>query len=325
VFVGGVTVQNATLHNQDEVHRKDVRAGDSVVVRRAGDVIPEVVRVLLDKRPAQTSIFNMPDKCPICQSKVERLEGEAVTRCTAGLFCPAQRKQAILHFASRRAMDIEGLGEKLVDQLVEHGVLKTPADIYALSVQTLANLERMGKKSAANLVQAIDNSRDTTLPRFIYALGIRNVGETTARDLAAEFGDIHTLMAADEQTLQQAPDVGPVVAQSIAHFFREPHNCEVVNKLIAAGVRWKAPVMRRSAGGLAGKTFVLTGTLPGLSREQAAERIQAAGGKVTGSVSKKTDYVVVGADPGSKYDKARELNIPVLDEEGLLHLLSDSR
>jgi DNA ligase (NAD+) len=324
VFVGGVTVSNATLHNEDEVHRKDVRAGDTVIVRRAGDVIPEVVRVLIDKRPAETTVFKMPGKCPVCHSAVERIEGEAVARCTAGLFCPAQRKQAILHFASRRAMDIEGLGEKLVDQLVQSELLKTPADIYRLTPEILSELERMGEKSAANLVAAIEGSRNATLPRFIYALGIRNVGESTARDLANAIGDIHALMDADAQRLEEVPDVGPVVAQSIAAFFHEPHNRKVVNDLLTAGVRWKAPktIVRRTT--LAGKTFVLTGTLPNLSREEAAERIQAAGGKVTGSVSKKTDYVVVGADPGSKYEKAKTLDVPVLDEEGLLKLLSDS-
>jgi DNA ligase (NAD+) len=325
VFVGGVTVSNATLHNEDEVRRKDVRAGDTVIVRRAGDVIPEVVRVLLEKRPPDTKIFELPRKCPVCHSEVARLEGEAVARCTAGLFCPAQRKQAILHFASRRAMDIEGLGEKLVDQLVENDLLKTPADIYRLTQEVLGELERMGEKSAANLVSAIDHSRNTTLPRFIYALGIRNVGESTARDLANSIGDIHALMDADVDRLEEVPDVGPVVAQSIASFFHEPHNRKVVNDLLAGGVRWKAPKTSVRRTTLAGKTFVLTGTLPNLSREEAAERIQAAGGKVTSSVSKKTDYVVVGADPGSKYDKARDLDIPVLNEEGLLQVLSDDK
>jgi DNA ligase (NAD+) len=325
VFVGGVTVSNATLHNEDEVHRKDVRAGDTVVVRRAGDVIPEVVRVLLEKRPPDTKIFKLPRKCPVCHSDVERLEGEAVARCSAGLFCPAQRRQAILHFASRRAMDIEGLGEKLVEQLVDLELLKTPADIYRLTPETLSELERMGEKSAANLIAAIDHSRNTTLPRFVYALGIRNVGESTARDLANAIGDIQVLMDADVEQLQEVPDVGPVVAQSIASFFHEPHNRKVVNDLLAAGVRWKAPKTSVRRTTLAGKTFVLTGTLPHLAREEAAKRIQAAGGKVTGSVSKKTDYVVVGADPGSKYDKARELDISVLDEEGLLKLLSDDK
>jgi len=323
VFVGGVTVTNATLHNEDEVHRKDVRAGDTVIVRRAGDVIPEVVRVLTEKRPAHTRVFRMPERCPICHSRVERLEGEAVTRCTAGLYCPAQRKQAILHFASRRAMDIEGLGEKLVDQLVDGGTVGTPADLYRLDVQTLASLERMGEKSAANLARAIEGSRNTSLARFIFALGIRNVGESTARDLARSFGDIRVLTDADEDRLQQVPDVGPVVARSIAGFFQEPHNREVVAKLLRAGIRW-ADVAVPGAGRLAGKTLVLTGTLPTLTRERAAARIEAAGGKVAGSVSKKTSYVVAGADPGSKYDKARELGIPVLDEDGLLHLLADS-
>jgi DNA ligase (NAD+) len=325
VFVGGVTVSNATLHNEDEVHRKDVRAGDTVIVRRAGDVIPEVVRVLVERRPADTQIFELPRKCPVCHSEVARLEGEAVARCTAGLFCPAQRKQAILHFASRRAMDIEGLGEKLVDQLVENDLLKTPADIYRLTPEVLGELERMGEKSAANLVSAIDHSRNTTLPRFIYALGIRNVGESTARDLANSIGDIDALMDADVDRLEEVQDVGPVVAQSIASFFHEPHNRKVVNDLLAGGVRWKAPKVSLRRTTLAGKTFVLTGTLPNLSREEAAERIQAAGGKVTGSVSKKTDYVVVGADPGSKYDKARDLDIPVLNEEGLLQVLSNDK
>jgi DNA ligase (NAD+) len=251
------------------------------------------------------------------------LEGEAVARCTAGLYCPAQRKQAVLHFASRRAMDIEGLGEKLVDQLVDNEIVKTPADIYELDVETLARLERMAEKSAANVVEAIQGSRNTTLTRFIFALGIRNVGESTARDLARAFGDIHALMEADEDRLQQVPDVGPVVAQSIAGFFREPHNREVVAKLLQAGIRWEDTAVSAGAG-LAGKTFVLTGTLPTLTREQARARIEAAGGKVAGSVSKKTSYVVAGTEPGGKYDKARELGVPVLDEEGLLHLLADS-
>jgi DNA ligase (NAD+) len=323
VFVGGVTVTNATLHNEDEVHRKDVRAGDAVVVRRAGDVIPEVVRVITEKRPPFTRIFKMPERCPVCHSRVERVEGEAVARCSAGLFCPAQRKQAILHFASRRALDIEGLGEKLVDQLVDGELVRTPADIYKLRVESLAGLERMGEKSAANLVGAIERSRETTLARFIYALGIRNVGESTARDLAEDFGDIHALMQADEGRLQQVADVGPVVAQSIAAFFREPHNRDVVEKLLGAAVRWKhVPRPQKQPGGLEGKTFVLTGTLPNLTREEAAARIEAAGGKVSASVSKKTSFVVAGAEPGSKLQRAQELGIAVLDEDGLLDLLS---
>ena len=322
VLVGGVTVTNATLHNEDEVLRKDVRIGDYVMVRRAGDVIPEVVGVVLDKRPAGARKFRMPDKCPVCGSRVERLEQEAAARCTAGLYCPAQRKQALLHFASRRAMDIEGLGEKLIDQLVETDAVKTPADIYRLDAEGLAQMERMGEKSAANLVQALENSKLTTLARFIYALGIRNVGESTARDLARYFGRIKSLIEAGEDALQQVPDVGPVVAASIHGFFREPHNRDVVQALRDAGVNWPEAVPDRSGSAvLSGKTFVLTGTFPGMTRDEAKARIEAAGGKVSGSVSRKTDYVVVGADPGSKYEKALELKIAVLDEAGLLKLL----
>lgn len=322
VFVGGVTVTNATLHNEDEVRRKDVHAGDFVVVRRAGDVIPEVVSVVLERRPKDVRAFRMPDKCPVCRSKVERVEGEAVTRCTAGLFCPAQRKQALLHFAGRHAMDIEGLGEKLVDQLVDQGLVKTLADIYRLDLETLSGLERMAEKSAANVLKAIDKSRKTTMPRFIFALGIRNVGETTAKDLARHFGKLDALMEAGEERLQEAPDVGPVVAASIAHFFREPHNREVIGRMREAGVTWPESDPAPAASlPLSSKTFVLTGTLPGLSREEAKARIEASGGKVAGSVSKKTDYVVAGSDPGSKLEKARELGVPVLDERGLLELL----
>ncbi len=322
VFVGGVTVTNATLHNEDEVRRKDVHIGDIVVVRRAGDVIPEVVRVVGELRPTHVRAFHMPTRCPICHSQVRRLPDEAVARCTAGLFCPAQCKQALLHFASRRAMDIDGLGEKLVDQLVDADIVKTPAELYQLDLQQLAALERMGEKSAANLLGAIDRSRHPTLARFVYALGIRNVGEATARDLAQSLGDVEALMGADADRLQQVPDVGPVVAQSIADFFAEPHNRKVVHDLLAAGVE-PEPVeaVAKEKPGLAGKTFVLTGTLPTMTRDQARERIEAAGGKVTGSVSKKTDYVVAGDDPGSKYDKAVALSIPVLDEAGLLELL----
>ncbi len=322
VFVGGVTVTNATLHNEDEVRRKDVHVGDFVVVRRAGDVIPEVVRVLVERRPAHVRAFKMPARCPECGSLVVREEGEAVARCTGGLVCPAQRKQALLHFASRRALDIEGLGDKLVEQLVEQGLVQTPADLYRLDAGRLATLERMGEKSATSLVAAIDGSKHPRLARFIYALGIRNVGESTARDLARDFGDIHALMAADETRLQQVLDVGPVVARSIQAFFAEPHNREVITRLLEAGVQ---PVPEappgRAGRGLAGQTFVLTGTLPGLTREEAAARIEAAGGKVTSSVSKKTGFVVAGAEPGSKYDKAVTLGIPVLDEDGLLELL----
>ena len=325
VFVGGVTVTNATLHNEDEVRRKDVRIGDHVVVRRAGDVIPEVVSVARERRPADAREFVMPHRCPVCGSRVERLAGEAVTRCTAGLFCPAQRKQALLHFAGRRAMDIEGLGEKLVDQLVDADKVKTLADIYRLDLTTLAGLERMAEKSAQNVLEAIENSKTTTLARFIFALGIRNVGETTARDLARHFGQLDVLMSASEEELQQAPDVGPVVAQSIVHFLRERHNRKIIEDLRGLGVNWpEVRVDRRAERALAGKTFVLTGTLPNLSRDEAKERIEARGGKIAGSVSKKTDYVVAGASPGSKHDKALELGIAVLDEQALLELLSQS-
>ncbi|HXF65986.1 MAG TPA: NAD-dependent DNA ligase LigA [Burkholderiales bacterium] len=326
VFVGGVTVTNATLHNEDEVRRKDVHIGDYVIVRRAGDVIPEIVSVVRERRPAHVRAFRMPEHCPVCGSRVERDPQEAIARCTAGLYCPAQRKQALLHFASRRAMDIEGLGEKLVDQLVDRGIVKNPADLYRLDRETLASLERMGEKSAENLLAAIAKSRDTTLARFLYALGIRNVGETTARDLARHFGSLDALSEADEAALQQVPEVGPVVAQSVARFFREPRNREIVQRLREAGVRWpeeKAHAARRLP--LSGKTFVLTGTLPHLTREEAKERIEARGGRVVGSVSKKTDYVVVGAEPGSKYDKARELGIALLDERALLELLEKEK
>jgi len=322
VFVGGVTVTNATLHNEDEVRRKDVHIGDFVVVRRAGDVIPEVVRVVAEKRPPHVRAFHMPQRCPICHSQVRRLPDEAVARCTAGLFCPAQRKQALLHFASRRAMDVDGLGEKLVDQLVDGGKVQTPADLYRLRVEDLAALERMGEKSAVNLVAAIDRSRRTTLERFVFALGIRNVGEATARDLARSLGGIEALMRADVTRLQQVLDVGPVVAQSIADFFAEPHNRQVVHDLLKAGIDIEpVPVQAQADSALAGKTFVLTGTLPSLSRDEARAMIEAAGAKVAGSVSKKTDYVVAGEDPGSKHDKAVALSIPVLDEAGLLELL----
>ncbi|WP_126445587.1 NAD-dependent DNA ligase LigA [Sulfuricystis multivorans] len=322
VFVGGVTVTNATLHNEDEVHRKDVRVGDTVIVRRAGDVIPEVVAIVPERRPPHTHPFVMPTHCPVCGSRVEKPEGEAIARCTGGLFCPAQRKQTLLHFASRRAMDIEGLGEKLVDQLVDQGIVATVADLYRLDLPTLANLERMGEKSAQNLLAAIDKSRQTTLARFIYALGIRNVGEATAKDLARHFGRLEALMRADVAALQQVPEVGPVVAESIAHFFSEPHNRKVIEALIAAGVRWPEETSRRAAPApLAGKTFVLTGTLPTLTRDQAKALIEEKGGKIAGSVSKKTDYVVVGTDPGSKFTKAQELGITMLDEKQLRELL----
>jgi DNA ligase (NAD+) len=322
VFVGGVTVTNATLHNEDEVRRKDVHVGDTVIVRRAGDVIPEVVRVVPGTRRAGARAFVMPTRCPECGSDVVRLPDEAIARCTGGLVCPAQRKQSLLHFASRRALDIEGLGEKLVDQLVDAGIVATPADVYRLDAARLAGLERMADKSAANVMAAIEKSKSTTLARFVYALGIRHVGEATAKDLARHFGSLEALMDADEAALVEAPDVGPVLAQSIARFFAERHNREVIAALREAGVHWQDQAPQRAAAGrLAGVSFVLTGALPTLAREEAKALIEAAGGKVAGSVSAKTGYVVAGADPGSKLAKAQELGIPILDEDGLRRLL----
>jgi len=412
VFVGGVTVTNATLHNEDEVRRKDVRIGDTAIVRRAGDVIPEVVGVVPDRRPAGAREFVMPRVCPVCGSKIVRLPGEAISRCSGGLYCPAQRKQAILHFASRRAMDIQGLGEKLTDQLVDKRLVETAADLYRLDGPTVARLERMAELSAGNLVKAIEASKRTTLARFIYALGIPDVGEATAKELARFFGDLDPLMDAEEPTLRTIPDIGPEVAQSILQFFSELHNRKVIGQLRAAGVRWEReaggpkkttlaqfiaqleipgigpstaerlaerskgierlmeadaqtlreafdlppnaarsvaeyfrnPKNRKMIGQLLdlgltltggaetvetlspvrGKTFVLTGTLPSLTREAAREKIETLGGKVTSSVSKKTDYVVAGADAGSKLEKARGLGVRVLDEEGLMKLLSEA-
>ncbi len=325
VFVGGVTVTNATLHNEDEVRRKDVWRGDTVFVRRAGDVIPEVVMVSRPGARREQDRFVMPLQCPVCQSDVVREDGEAIARCTGGLFCAAQRKQALLHFAQRRALDIEGLGDKLVDQLVDADVIKTPADLFKLGVASLAALDRMAEKSAQNVVEAIDKAKRTTLPRFLYGLGIRQVGESTAKDLARHFGQLDAIMQASEEQLLLVPDVGPVVAASIARFFQQPHNREVVEQLRAAGVTWEEGEPRALAtSALAGKTFVLTGTLPSLSRETAKERIEAKGGKVAGSVSKKTDYVVAGAEAGSKLVKAQELGVTVLDEEGLHKVLNDA-
>ena len=326
VFVGGVTVTNATLHNEDEVRRKDVRVGDTVIVRRAGDVIPEIVRVVTAKRSTGASAFAMPAQCPQCGSAIARLPDEAIARCTGGLFCPAQRKQALLHFASRRAVDIEGLGDKLVDQLVDAGLVRTPADVYLLGIAQLAGLERMAEKSAANVAAAIEKSKDTTLARFIFGLGIRHVGEATAKDLARHFGGLDALLEADLAALLEVRDVGPVLAESIARFFAERHNRDVIAALRAAGVRWPESEPERAlAGHLTGFTFVLTGTLPTLSREDAKARIEAEGGKVAASVSKKTSYVVAGTDSGSKLEKAQEFGVPVLDEAGLLQLMSANR
>jgi DNA ligase (NAD+) len=332
VFVGGTTVSNATLHNEDEIRRKDLKIGDTVVVRRAGDVIPEVAAVIYDRRPADAREFVMPAQCPVCGSAVVRLEGEAAARCTGGLYCPAQRKQALLHFAQRRAMDVEGLGGKLVEQLVDQSLVRTPADIYRLGLAALAGLERMAEKSASNLLTAIDKSKRTTLARFLFSLGIRHVGEATARDLASHFGSLDAAMNADEAALLQVNDVGPVVAESIVRFFAEPHNREVVEQLRACGVAWKegegAPKQAGAAragpvGPFAGKSVVLTGTLSSLSRDDAKAKIEALGGKVTGSVSKKTGLVIAGDEAGSKLEKAQELGVEIWDEAQFLrHLAS---
>ncbi|HEY5293165.1 MAG TPA: NAD-dependent DNA ligase LigA, partial [Burkholderiales bacterium] len=351
VFVGGVTVTNATLHNLDQVREKDVWVGDTVIVRRAGDVIPEVARVLPEKRPAGAVKFQMPGTCPECKSKVERLESEAVYRCTGGLFCPAQRKQALLHFASRRAMDIEGLGEKLVDQLVDGGIVHTPADLYnreKLNAARLVELERMAEKSAANVIAAIEKTKGSSLPRFVFALGIYHVGEEVAKILARHFGSLDGLLNADwgaliaekervqkENTRRRTkgdtlldpilPGVGPEIMQSVANFLSQRHNREVIGQLRKSGaVREESPPSAVQGSSVIGKTFVLTGTLPNLSRDEAKELIEAQGGKVTGSVSSRTDYVVAGAEAGSKLAKAQELGIPLLDEARLLQLLKGS-
>jgi DNA ligase (NAD+) len=324
ITIGGVVVRRATLHNEDEIKRLDARVGDTVVIQRAGDVIPQIVSVVTERRPKGSKPYEFPEKCPICHSLAVREPGEAATRCTGGLYCKAQRKQTLLHFAGRRAMDIEGLGEKLVDQLVDHEVVRTPADLYKLEAGQLAALERMAEKSAANVVDAIAKSKHAALARFIYALGIRNVGESTAQDVARHFGSVDRLAGASDEDLQQVPDVGPVVAQSIAGFFAEPHNRQVIKQLLAAGVRpaESAPARIDTSSPVYGRTFVLTGTLPHLARDEAQQKIRDRGGKVSGSVSKKTDYVVAGADPGSKYDKARSLGVTILDEAGLLKLLA---
>jgi DNA ligase (NAD+) len=323
VFVGGTTVSNATLHNLFELRRKGVRIGDTVIVRRAGDVIPEVVGVVPGKRSGYVPNFRMPRRCPVCGSEVVREKGSVDHRCSGGLFCAAQRKQAILHFAGRRAMDIEGLGDKLVDQLVDSGLIRTLPELYKLGVAKLAALDRMADKSARNLVDALEKSKRTTLARFLFALGIRQVGETTAKDLAKHFGSLDRIMDASVEQLLEVNDVGPVVAQSIRTFFEQPHNREVVEQLRAAGIEWEEHAGRPDTQALpfAGKTFVLTGTLPSLTREDAGALIEAAGGKVAGSVSKKTDYVVAGAEAGSKLEKAQSLGVAILDQDGLMALL----
>lgn len=323
VFVGGATVTNATLHNEEEILRKNLMIGDTVIVRRAGDVIPEVAGSVLEKRPADARAFVMPTECPVCGSAIEKLPDEVIARCTGGLICAAQRKQALLHFAARRALDIEGLGDKLVEQLVDQQIIRTPADLFKLGVAKLAALERMADKSAMNLVASLEKAKHTTLARFIFALGIRHVGEATAKDLARHFGKMDNVMTATVEALLAVNDVGPIVAESIANFFAEPHNVEVIEQLRAAGVTWAESEPAEIATlPLAGKTFVLTGTLPTLSRDEAKAMLEAQGAKVAGSVSAKTDYVVAGAEAGSKLAKAESLGVPVLDEDGMRALLA---
>ena len=322
VFVGGVTVTNATLHNEDEMTRKDVHIGDIVSVRRAGDVIPEIVRVLINKRPKTIKKFRMPTECPECGSALVRIDDEAIIRCSGGLVCPAQQKQSIIHFASRKAMDIEGLGDKSVEQLVTVGLIHELPDIFKLKLEQLINLDRMAEKSSRNLLDAIEKSKSTSLPRFIYALGIRNVGESTAKDLAGFYGDLDEIMKQTEESLQIVPDIGPTVAKSISDFFRQTKSREVINSLIGLGVYWpKYDIKKSSSGIFATKTFVLTGTLPSMSREEAKSIIEMNGGKVVGSVSKKTDYVVAGSDAGSKLTTAQELGLKIISQQELLKLI----
>ena len=321
VFVGGVTISNATLHNEDFIAELGLKIGDTVVVRRAGDVIPEVVRVLSDRRTGKERDFVMPDHCPVCGSETFRDEEEKDTRCTGGLFCPAQRRESLVHFASRLALNIDGLGEKVIDQLLEAELIKTPADLYKLTDEKLLSLDRFGKKSAANLLAALEKSKETTLARFIYALGIRHVGESTARDLASHFRSLDKLMQADADALLQVNDVGEVIAQSIIHFFEESHNREVIGELLAEGVHWPTPEAVAVNEKVSGKTFVLTGTLPNMGREEAKALLLAQGAKVASSVSKKTDYVVAGAEAGSKLEKAQALGVTIIDEAQMLELL----
>ena len=320
-FVGGVTVSNATLHNIDEMTRKDVRVGDTVVIRRAGDVIPEVARVLLERRVAGAEPVALPSVCPVCGSPVVREADQAVARCTGGRTCPAQRKEEIRHFASRRALDIQGLGDKLVEQLVDRDWVRTPADLFALRAEQLAELDRMGEKSAQKLQAAIAAAKHTSLTRFLYSLGIRDVGEATALALAQYFRDIAALRRAGEDEIQRVPDVGPVVAKNVAAYFQDPDNAGIVDRLLAGGITWPAPAPIEAGAALTGKTFVLTGTLQALTREAAEEAIVQLGGKVSGSVSKKTHYVVAGTEAGSKLKKAEQLGIAVLDEAAFLKLL----
>ncbi len=328
VFVGGVTVTQATLHNEDEIKRKNVMIGDSVIVRRAGDVIPEVVGVVLERRPDNAYQFTMPDRCPECGAKAIRMNAEAVIKCSGGLFCPAQKKQAIMHFASRRGMYIEGLGNKLIDQLVETGLVSTPVDLYLLDEDKLISLSRMGKKSAENLLDSLRKSKSPMLAQFIYALGIPNVGVTTARELARYFNDFNKLQKADLETLQKIPDVGLIVAKSIIEFFADHHNIDVIKKLFLIGIKLiensdAQKIQDNNSNLIAGSIFVLTGTLPNLSREIVTEKIENMGGKVTSNISKKTNYLVAGNAPGSKYKKALELGVNILNEGELLELIQN--
>ncbi len=324
VFVGGVTVSNATLHNMDELARKDVRVGDTVFVRRAGDVIPEVVKIVPERRKKGARRVKLPNKCPVCGSDVVRPEGEAVARCAGGLFCAAQRKEALRHFASRRAMDIEGLGTKVIDQLVEGDLVRNASELYQLEQAQLAKLERMAEKSAAKLLASLERSKNTTLARFLFALGIREVGEATAGSLANHFGSLDSLMGATSEALEEVPDVGPVVAANLRAFFAEEHNRAVIKALVANGVSWPETTSKPLAEApLAGKTVVLTGTLTAMTRDEAKDRLAALGAKVSGTVSRKTDFVVVGEKPGSKAVKARELGIDVLSEADFLLWVSN--
>lgn len=322
VTVGGVTVSNATLHNMDEIHRKDIHVGDFVIVRRAGDVIPEVASVIKEKRPKNVSAIKLPKHCPVCHSEIVQVEGEAVARCSGGLFCPAQRKEAIKHFASRKAMDIDGLGDKIIDQLVDVGVVKNVDDLYQFQMETIANLDRMGEKSAQNLLEALEKSKSTTLPRFLFALGIREVGEATARNLALHFATLESVENAQIEALLEVPDVGPIVAEHIKTFFNQKHNREVIHGLLKAGIHWpeiQKPAARSQP--LKNKTFVITGTLTSMTRDEAKEKLQSLGAIVSGSVSKITDYVIVGESPGSKYDKAIKLGVQTLSEDEFLKFI----
>ena len=321
VFVGGVTVSNATLHNRDEIARLDVREGDSVIVRRAGDVIPEVLSVIKERRPKKSTPFEFPERCPVCDSAVVYERDGVIARCSGGLYCPAQRKENIKHFAGRKAMDIEGLGDKIVDQLLEQGLIHDVSDLYSLDVEQVSSLERMAEKSATNLINALEKSKKTTLAQFLFALGIPLVGETTAETLADNFGDLDSIMAADEESLQQVPDIGPVVAESIQIFFEQSHNREIIEKLLGSGIEWPRAEPRAAVGDspFNEKTVVLTGTLS-MARSEAKKILQNLGAKVTGSVSKNTDFVVVGADPGSKADKAEQLGVSIIDEQAFLEM-----